>query len=79
MGHSQILSRVLRTVSACMINLRHIYNVANLIQFINIDTPYAQYRMLSAILRNHLKPSVPARAASTGQWALTVTLSLKDF
>ena len=32
----------LRTVSGCMIDLRHIYNVANLIQFINIDTPYAQ-------------------------------------
>ena len=45
MGHSQLLSH----------NLRHIYNVANLIQFINIDTPYAQYRIRSAILRNHLK------------------------
>ena len=30
-----------------------IYNVANLIQVINIDTLYAQYRMCSAMLRNH--------------------------
>ena len=29
-GHSQLLSRVLRIVSACMIDLGHIYNVANL-------------------------------------------------
>ena len=41
MGHSQLLSRVMRTVLACMIDLRHIFIVANLIRFINIDTPYA--------------------------------------
>ena len=29
-GHSQLFSRVLRTVSVCMLDLRHIYNVANL-------------------------------------------------
>ena len=29
-GHSQLFSRVLRTVSVCMFDLRHIYNVANL-------------------------------------------------
>ena len=29
-GHSQLSSRVLRTVSVCMLDLRHIYNVANL-------------------------------------------------
>ena len=29
-GHSQPFSRVLRTVSVCMLDLRHIYNVANL-------------------------------------------------
>ena len=45
---------VLRTVSACMIVLRHIYNVANLMQFINVDKPIAQYRMRSAILIYHL-------------------------
>ena len=40
-----------------MVNLSHFYNVENLIQFKNIDTPYAQYRMPSAILRNHLNNS----------------------
>ena len=30
MRHSQLLSRVLRTVSSCMIDFRRIYNVANL-------------------------------------------------
>ena len=29
MGHPQLLPRVLRTVPECMIDLRHIYNVAN--------------------------------------------------
>ena len=29
-GHSQLFSRVLRTVSVCMLDLRHIHNVANL-------------------------------------------------
>ena len=29
-GHSQLFSRVLRTVSVCMLDLRQIYNVANL-------------------------------------------------
>ena len=43
-GYSQLLSRVLRTVSVCMIDLRPIYSV---------DALYAQYRMRNAILRNH--------------------------
>ena len=29
-GHSQLFSRVLRTVSVCVLDLRHIYNVLNL-------------------------------------------------
>ena len=57
MGHSQLLSRVLRTVSAFMIDLRQVYNVANLIQFIDIDTPCAQYRIRSAMRRNQVNVS----------------------
>ena len=71
MGHSQLLSHVLRTVSACMINLSHIYNVANLIQFINID---AQYRMRSAILRNDLKEISKALAKQERELTRAETL-----
>lgn len=50
-----LLSCVLGAVSACMIDLCRICSVSGLIQFVGVDMPYVQYRMHSAMLRNHLK------------------------